>query len=611
MKKINFGRITLSSDKTKNDATTHVSMGFGVIQKETVVPQPSVEPKKAGHTVNSKKQSRNFDVDKMMAEFKDQMQKSKLNDDQPSEIEPKDNNTISTVMGFTSFQTSSKVKKPNPKAEKLLPNVQSINSSNIKINPPVEDKTVEEDEDELTDSDSEDDPLKTLPISHEITLDHSLRAVSGLALDPAGARLVSGSHDFDVKFWDFNAMDSRFGSFRTIQPMENYHIRSIEYSITGDCILIASGGPQAQVLNRDGSQVYECRKGDQYIVDMMRTKGHVSALYNAVWHKKDKNIFMTCSFDCTVRFWDVNDITGQKSVIKMKGRDGKKICPTHAIFNNDSSMIAVATADGAISLYPYKGPFIRPKMSNKQAHIPGSETSCLKFSSSGNKLLSRGGDNTMKLWDIRNMAAPVFTAVGLENAYVGTDCWFSPDEKLVMTGTSIKQGSGELVFLDVDTFKEVYRYSVGESSISKVLWHPKLNQIVVGCSNGKVKVYYSPELSFRGAKLCAAKPRRRQVRNEDLPTGLSEQVITPYSLPMFRENRHLFAKRRREKARKDPVKSSAPDKPAYGLDAHKTKGCSMSAYVSKQLALDNYGPPAEEEDPREVLLRFVYSTLFA
>ena len=75
--------------------------------------------------------------------------------------------------------------------------------------------------------------------------------------------------------------------------MENYHIRSIEYSITGDLLLMSSGGPQAQVLDRDGSQVYECRKGDQYIVDMGRTNGHVSSLYNAVWHPKDRNIFMT------------------------------------------------------------------------------------------------------------------------------------------------------------------------------------------------------------------------------------------------------------------------------------------------------------------------------
>ena len=35
-------------------------------------------------------------------------------------------------------------------------------------------------------------------------------------------------------------------------------------------------------------------------------------------------------------------------------------------------------------------------------------------------------------------------------------------------------------------------------------------------------------------------------------TGLSDKIITPYSLPMFRENKFLFAKRRKDKARKDP-----------------------------------------------------------
>lgn len=628
-KKISFGKISLSNSlSNKASLSCDSSSGFGVIDDIKIaksVPNAQSVSTIGSSSKSSLKHAKKFDVEKMMDEFNKKVEKTKidgLTQSIKNENELTDGPDISQVMGFSGFGKVEKEKSSSQNGGSKLKDNQtpatssketssqiSPNQSKLEKSDPGNRQLNQDESDSADDlSDDEDnggsERKELLPISHEIKLNHASKAVSGLALDPAGARLVTGSQDFDVKFWDFNAMDSRFQSFRTIQPMENYHIRSIEYSITGDLLLLASGGPQAQVLDRDGSQVYECRKGDQYIVDMTRTYGHVSALYNAVWHTKDRNIFMTSSSDCTVRFWDINVTKNQKTVIKLKGSDGKKVSPTHAVFNKDSSMIAVATIDGSLSLYPTKGPFVRAKLSNKTAHVKGTETSCLKFSIDGNRILSRGGDDTVKLWDVRSISKPVHTASNLDNVFVGTDCWFSPDEKVVMTGTSVKRGSGELVFFDANTFDELYRFSVGESSVSKILWHPKLNQIVVGCSNGIAKVYYSPNLSSRGALLCAAKPRRRQVKNDEIPTGLQQQVINPYSLPMYREQRFLYAKRRKDKSRKDPLKSAAPDKPAFGLDAHKTKGCSLSAFVSKQIAMDTHGPPAEEEDPREVLLKY-------
>lgn len=44
--------------------------------------------------------------------------------------------------------------------------------------------------------------------------------VSALALDPSGARLVTGSYDFDVKLWDFAGMDPSLKSFRSLRPCE-------------------------------------------------------------------------------------------------------------------------------------------------------------------------------------------------------------------------------------------------------------------------------------------------------------------------------------------------------------------------------------------------------
>ena len=84
-------------------------------------------------------------------------------------------------------------------------------------------------------------------------------------IDPSGARLTSGGQDFEVKFWDFAGMDQQMNSFRTIKPCESHVIRNLEYSSTGDKILVIPGSSQAKVLDRDGHQLHECVKGIEII----------------------------------------------------------------------------------------------------------------------------------------------------------------------------------------------------------------------------------------------------------------------------------------------------------------------------------------------------------
>ncbi|XP_009584264.1 PREDICTED: WD repeat-containing protein 70-like, partial [Nestor notabilis] len=140
-------------------------------------------------------------------------------------------------------------------------------------------------------------PVKKIPDSHEITLQHGTKTVSALGLDPSGARLITGGYDYDVKFWDFAGMDASLQAFRSLQPCECHQIKSLQYSSTGDVILVVSGNSQAKVLDRDGFPVMECIKGDQYIVDMTNTKGHTAMLNSGCWHPKIKEEFLTCSND--------------------------------------------------------------------------------------------------------------------------------------------------------------------------------------------------------------------------------------------------------------------------------------------------------------------------
>ncbi|TSM28185.1 WD repeat-containing protein 70 [Bagarius yarrelli] len=456
------------------------------------------------------------------------------------------------------------------------------------------------DEEDDTMEEEDDNPVKRIPDTHEITLQHGTKTVSALGLDPSGARLVTGGYDFDVKFWDFAGMDAALNAFRSIQPCECHQIRSLQYSMTGDVILVVAGNSQAKVLDRDGFQVLECIKGDQYIVDMANTKGHTAMLNSGCWHPKIKEEFLTCSNDGTVRTWDISNDKKHKSVFKPRSMQGKRVTPTCCTYSRDGKLIAAGCQDGTIQIWD-RNLSVHTKFHCRQAHAVGSDTSCLAFSYDGTTLASRGGDDTLKTWDIRNFRKPLNVATGLCSYFPMTDCCFSPDDKLLVTGTSVKrdQGSGKLVFFDRQSFEKVYEIEVTSASVVRCLWHPKLNQIMVGTGNGLAKVYYDPVKSQRGAKLCVVKSKRKEKQAETLT---QDYIITPHALPMFREARQRSTKKQLEKDRLDPVKSHKPEPPVSGpgrggrVAAH---GGTLSSFIVKNIALDK----TDDSNPREAILR--------
>lgn len=97
----------------------------------------------------------------------------------------------------------------------------------IKPPEPSQDEEYEADRDEI-------------PCSHEIILqDHTkvsfyshlqqsykykLQAATALDLDPSGSRLVTGSHDYDIKLWDFAAMNSTLRPFKSFEGCETNHV---------------------------------------------------------------------------------------------------------------------------------------------------------------------------------------------------------------------------------------------------------------------------------------------------------------------------------------------------------------------------------------------------
>ena len=59
--------------------------------------------------------------------------------------------------------------------------------------------------------------------------------------------MVSGGADYDVKFWDFQGMDVTRSPFRSVTPSTGYPVHSVDYSCTGDKVLVVTGSLQPKV----------------------------------------------------------------------------------------------------------------------------------------------------------------------------------------------------------------------------------------------------------------------------------------------------------------------------------------------------------------------------
>lgn len=162
-----------------------------------------------------------------------------------------------------------------------------------------------------------------------------------MALDPAGARLVTGGYDFNVCFWDFAGMDTRFRPFRSMEPCGAHQIHELKYSLTGDKILIISGEAKARIYDRNGMEVADYQKGDPYIRDLRLTSGHVSALTSGAWHPYTKDRFITSSTDGSIRLWDVENTRKQADVIAYKTKErGGRTAVTAVTYSSDGRLIA-------------------------------------------------------------------------------------------------------------------------------------------------------------------------------------------------------------------------------------------------------------------------------
>lgn len=479
-----------------------------------------------------------------------------------------------------------------------------------------------DDDDDNDDDDDDEDDEDEFPVSHELVLKTHERAVTSITVDSSGSRLITGSLDCTLKLHDFASMTpTTLRAFKSVDPTakkqsaatETHPVHHVEFNpISPSQVLVVAATPQPRILSRDGDVLTEFVKGDMYLRDLHNTKGHISEVTCGAWSPTDYDICVTAGTDSTVRIWDVNVGRSQKEVIVHKsriagsaGRTKMTAIAWGSPLQGGPNVLVAAALDGSLLMWSGNGPFTRPSAEVRDAHARDTWTSGLDISSDGRLVVTRGGDNTIKLWDTRKFKQPITTVShpSTWERYPTSNIKFSPTSANILTGSE----TGHLHILNPATLKpELVTPVTPGSPLITVMWHEKLNQILTGSANAETHVLYNPNKSTKGAVMVMSKaPKRRHVDDDpnltmDLSEGMSGDSIIigpngkPQSAAATWSARHPTIGLTASGRSRDPRRPHLPAQTPFAKSQPDEK------HIREHIPLSSM----RDEDPREALLKY-------
>jgi WD40 repeat protein len=243
--------------------------------------------------------------------------------------------------------------------------------------------------------------------------------------------------------------------------------------------------------------------------------------------------------------------------------------------------------------------YLKPVFEVAEAHIPRTDTSRISFSKDRFSVVSRGGDHTLKLWDLRKFTKPIKEINDLPNFYPETDVIFSPDENFIITGTSVrKEGSGKLIFYDKHLEEKESLSLANLESPIRILWPEKLNQIFVTTSSGLTKVFFDPTISHNGVLISLPKEEKRKVQ-EMYTSVKSEEKVYHWNEDQGEENQETIKLMMKNKVRMR-LPNPLPENQINGMGKEGYIGESPSHLVMKTILKDTM----RDENPRDALLKY-------
>lgn len=85
-------------------------------------------------------------------------------------------------------------------------------------------------------------------------------------------------------------MDQSHQAFRSFEPLEGNPVNAAAWTCTGDKLVVSTVGSKIRVFDRDAAPLLTTVRGDPYLADVARTKGHASAIAEVTTHPTDKDV---------------------------------------------------------------------------------------------------------------------------------------------------------------------------------------------------------------------------------------------------------------------------------------------------------------------------------
>lgn len=267
-----------------------------------------------------------------------------------------------------------------------------------------------------------------------------------------------------------------------------------------------------------------------------------------------------------------------------------------------NNVLVAAALDGSLVMWSGNGSFARPTAEIRDAHKAGTWTGGIDISHDGRMIVTRGGDDLIKLWDTRKFKAPVVTVShpSTSDHYSITNIKYSPTSSCIITGSA----SGHLHILNPGNLKpELVTPITPGSPLITVDWHPKLNQILTGSANSEVHVLYNPNISTRGAvDIMSKAPKKRHV--DDDPNFTTDQSVgMSGDLVAGQPSQHSgtsFAARHPTIGLTASGRSRDPRRPQIPMVTPFMKSQADESFINESIPLSSM----RDEDPREALLKY-------
>lgn len=253
-------------------------------------------------------------------------------------------------------------------------------------------------------------------------------------------------------------------------------------------------------------------RGDMYVTDQARTTGHTAGVTGVDWHPLERDVVLTCSLDGSARLWNLNGKTQFHMLVcdkvyRAKNAKGQRVGVTAVAFHPGGREFVLGTACGSIQIWNATRVGARPERVVFHSHGEGRPINSLAYNVDGSQIVSRSSeDDTVKVFDAKRLSrscTPVATCQELATFHERSNAVFSPDGRLVCAGSSEYEKGSNGERIESGSLKVFLVGAGGPSSKRKpgslllelpapagvgvvaVGWHPKLNQIFAGCSDGR------------------------------------------------------------------------------------------------------------------------------